>query len=98
MLAEILQHLRLRPLPFAFPTRRLFGQQRHGAVYADREDVLEAFEVGVSAIMEHERAIAADAGRDRLAALGMQAHLARQSQELQRTFQIDGRRIHAARN
>ena len=41
----------------------LLGDQRHGAVDADREHLLDAVEIGIGAVMQDERAVAAEAGR-----------------------------------
>ena len=66
-----------------------FGEQRHRAVEADGEHILGRFQRGIAAVMLQIRPEAAEARHDRLADFGMQAHFARQRQQLQRCFQID---------
>src|SRR5579885_3605905 len=69
--------------------RGFFGKQRHRAVDADGEDVVAFFQVGVAVLMLDVGAVAADAGEDRLARLGMLADFARERQERERVFDID---------
>src|SRR5215510_2578502 len=70
---------------------RLFGDQRDGAVEAEAEHVIAGLQVGVSLAVLDIGAIAADAGDDRLAGLGMTADFARQRQQLQGKVEIDRR-------
>ena len=60
----------------------LLGDQRHGPVEADGEDLIAGFETGIGLLMLDERSEASEAGRDRLAGLRMLADLARQRQQL----------------
>ncbi len=71
------------------PLETFFGDDRDRAVQPDREDILDRFQIGVGAVVEHEGAVAAEAGRDHLAALGMLADVARQRQQRQRLLMID---------
>ena len=90
MLAEFLEHGRRGALEAALAAAGpLLGQQHHGAVDADREHLLHRRQVGVGAVVQDERPVAAEARRDRLAGLGMHADLARQRQQLQRVLQVD---------
>ena len=68
--AELLQRRRRR----CAGARRvlLFRQQRDGAVRPDGEHLVDAVEIGVFAVVLDERAVAADAGDDRLAGLRVQ--------------------------
>ncbi len=62
VLAEVLQDRRLGALEAAFaPAGSLFGEQRDGAVEADGEHVLDALEVGVEPVVQHERSVAPEA-------------------------------------
>src|SRR5581483_711512 len=72
----------------------LLGNQRHGAVESDIEDLVARFQARIGLVMADEWPEAADAGGDRLAGLRMLADLARQRQQLQRKLQLDigGRR------
>ena len=90
MLAQLLEHRRRGALAAALAAAGgLLGQQHDGAVDADAEHLLDRAEVGVGAVVQDERSVAAEAGGDRLAGLGMQADLARQRQQLQRMLQIE---------
>ena len=68
------------------PPPAFLGQQINGAVEADGEDFLDIGQVGIVAVMQDERAVAAEAGRDGQAGFGMEADIARQRQQLQRLF------------
>jgi hypothetical protein len=98
MLAQILQHGRLGALEAALAARCLLGEQRHGAVETDREHFLDAFDVGVHAVVQDEWSVAAETGADRLARFRMQTYLARERQELQREFEIDRSCVDAFRD
>ena len=66
MLAEIFEDLRGVALEAALAAAgALLGQERHGTVEADRENLIDVVEVGVSAVVQNERSIAAEPGRDR---------------------------------
>ena len=67
--------------------RHLLRDQVHRAVEPHGEDFLDIGQVGVCAVMQHERSVAPDAGSDRLARLGMQADFARKRQQLQGLFE-----------
>src|SRR5216684_2028297 len=77
---------RCRPAPAA-----LFGlrQQAHGTIEADGEHVVVLGERLVEVVMLDVGPETADSGYDLLARLGMEAHLARQRQEVQRRGEID---------
>ena len=78
MFAQILQHLpRCSAAEASAFAGFLVSDHRHGAIDADREDLIHALEVGVGAIVQNERSITADAGHDRLAGLRMHPDLAR---------------------
>ena len=89
MLAQLLQRRRRSAVAAASALGLLLGDDRHGAVEADREHVLDAFEIGVGAVMQHERPVAAEAGGDHLAGFGMLADIARQRQQRQRLLVVD---------
>src|SRR5215472_15363290 len=69
--------------------RDLLGDQRDGAVEADREDLFAVLHIGVGLVVQHIGAETADAGDDRFPILRMLADLARQRQQLQREREID---------
>ena len=99
MLAQILEHGTRRAAPEAAALAgRLLGEQRHGAVDADREHVLDALDVGVGAVVQDERPVAAEAGGDRLPRLRVDADLARQRQKLQGLVEVDGCGVDALRD
>ena len=78
MLAQILQHLpRCSAAEASAFAGFLVGDHRHGAIDADREDLIHALEVAIGAVVQHERPITADASHDRLAGLRMHPDLAR---------------------
>ena len=64
-----------------------FRDQGHRAVEPDGQNLL-GVDLGVFAIVLQIGAVAAEAGDDRLAALGMKADLARQRQKLERIVQV----------
>src|SRR5215470_5749562 len=74
----------------------LFRYQRHRAIEPDGEHVVTGLEIGVSLAVLDVGAVAADAGDDGMTVFRMAADLARQRQQLERRFEIDGSRIHAA--
>ena len=59
----------------------LLGDQRHRAIEADVEYFVAGFQARISLFVTHERPEAADAGRDRLAGLGVFSDFARQRQQ-----------------
>src|SRR5690348_1303597 len=71
------------------------GEQRHRAVEADGEHVVVLAERLVEILMLDVWAEAATGGDDLLAAVGMEAELARQGQKLQRRGEIDFHRRRA---
>src|ERR1041385_7408870 len=67
----------------------LLGDQRHGAVEADRENLIDRVEACISLGVLDVRPEAADPGDDGLAVLRDLADLARQREELQGLVEID---------
>src|SRR5690606_3753933 len=75
----------------------LLGDDGDGAIEADREHVLDRFEIGVGTVVLHEGAVTTDAGGDHLAGLGMPAHVPRQREERQRLLVVHFLRLPALR-
>ena len=67
----------------------LLGEGIHRAVEADGVNLVRAVQIGIFSIMQNEGAEAADIGDDGLAGFRVQAHFARQAQELERRFDVD---------
>src|SRR5690606_11849092 len=60
-----------------------------GAVDPDRKHVVDRLEIGIGAVVQEEWPVAADAGGDHLAGLGMRADVARQRQERKGALVVD---------
>ncbi len=76
---------------------RLRRQHLDRAIHADGEDLVDIGQVGIDLAVPDEGAIAADAGLDGFAVLGMRADLAREVQEHERLFEVHGVRRPAFR-
>ena len=70
----------------------LLRQERHGPVDPDLEDLVHPRQVGVDTCVLHEGPVAADAGQDDAAVLGVVPHLPGQAKEPQSLFQVHGLR------
>ncbi len=79
----------------ASATSGLLRDQVDSPVEADGEHLFHIREVGVLAVVQDERPVAAEAGGDRLARLGVEADVARQGQQLQRLFERQAARLPA---
>ena len=79
----------------ALAPRRGLGDQDHGAVQADGQDVVVLGQGLVGRLVLHVGAVAADAGQDRLAGLGVRSDLARQGEQRQGRLEVDLHRAHA---
>ena len=77
----------LAPAPRPFAPAFEFRDQGHRAVEPDGQNLL-GVDLGVFAFVLQIGAVAAEARADRLAALGVNADLARQRQKLERVFEV----------
>src|SRR5215469_1466812 len=84
MLAELTQQPRPRP-----SLRRRFGEQDDGPVHADGQNVIIGSERLEDCTVPYVGAETADAGKDRLACLGMPPQFARQGEQPQSGVEID---------
>src|SRR5690606_11669182 len=89
VLAEILERFGRGAPAAVCPPVLPFRDHGNGAIEPDGEDVFHRIEIGVAAVMQKERPVAADACRDHLACLGMFSDVARQREQRQRSFVVD---------
>ena len=68
----------------------LLRQEGHRPVDPDFEDLIHPLKVGIDPGVLHEGAVAADAGQDHAAILGMVSHLPGQAKEPQALLQVHG--------
>src|SRR5579875_890523 len=92
MFAQGLERLRSRTTP-----SRLFGQQCHRPVEADRQHIIVSAQRAEGIAVLDIGAETADAGDDRPARIGVPAELARQREQAQRAIEVDLGGAHAAR-
>ncbi|MNL60820.1 hypothetical protein D3C87_1846640 [compost metagenome] len=88
------RHRSTTPAPTA-ARGSLLGNEVHRPVEANREDFLDVRQVGIFAVMQEERPIASQPGRNRQTGFRMQAHFARKREQLQRLFKRQAGRIPA---
>ena len=93
MLAQLADRFGRSPTPTA--RGNLLGQKLHGAVHADRENLIKTLKIGIGATalgcafgMFQVGAITPDIGPNIDAILGVRPDQARQRQQFQRGFQL----------